>query len=272
MKPPRILIVAGSDSGGGAGVQADIKTVTALGGYAATAIAAITVQNTLGVAAVHPIPRDIVAAQIEAVVSDIGADAWKLGMLGSVAIVECVAESYVRLGAGVPLVIDPVMIAKGGAQLLEEDAVDAVKGELIPLAALVTPNAPEAERLTGLEVRDLEGQKRAAEALLAAGARAALVKGGHIAGALVRDVLADGANLEVFEAERIDTRATHGTGCTLASAIAVGVGDGMPPRDAIVRARTYLRGAMLNAPGFGAGAQPLGHAWPLHASTVRDAS
>ncbi|MBL8549415.1 MAG: bifunctional hydroxymethylpyrimidine kinase/phosphomethylpyrimidine kinase [Hyphomonadaceae bacterium] len=272
MKQARILIVAGSDSGGGAGVQADIKTVTALGGFATTAIAAITVQNTLGVTGVHPIPPEIVAAQIEAVMSDIGADAWKLGMLGSTDIVETVAESYSRLGAGIPLVLDPVMIAKGGASLLAEDAIDAVKSRLLPLAAIATPNAPEAERLTGLPVRDLDGQKRAAEALLEAGARAVLVKGGHIGdGAIVRDVLATQGNLEVFEAERIDTRATHGTGCTLASAIAAGLGEGLPLREAIVRARTYLRRAMLNAPGFGRGAQPLGHAWPFNASTVRDA-
>jgi hydroxymethylpyrimidine/phosphomethylpyrimidine kinase len=184
--------------------------------------------------------------------------------------VDCVAESYARLGAGVPLVLDPVMIAKGGAALLEEDAIDGVRTKLMPLAALVTPNAPEAERLTGLPVRDLDGQKRAAEALIKAGARAVLVKGGHIEGqndkGIVRDVFSDGASLEVFEAERIDTRATHGTGCTLASAIATGLGEGRPLRDAIVRARTYLRGAMLNAPGFGAGAQPLGHAWPFNAS------
>jgi hydroxymethylpyrimidine/phosphomethylpyrimidine kinase len=261
----RVLIVAGSDSGGGAGVQADIKTVTALGGYAATAITAITVQNTLGVTAVHAIPVEIVSGQIEAVANDLGADAWKLGMLSSADIVECVAEAHAKLGGGAPLVLDPVMIAKGGAQLLEENAIEALKRLLLPRAAIVTPNAPEAERLTGLEVRDLEGQKRAAAALLELGARAALVKGGHIEGAVVRDALADARGVEVFEAERIDTRATHGTGCTLASAIAAGIARNMGLREAIVRARTYLRGAMLNAPGLGGGHQPLGHSWTVRA-------
>jgi hydroxymethylpyrimidine/phosphomethylpyrimidine kinase len=259
----RVLSIAGSDSGGGAGVQADVKTVTALRGYAMTAITAITVQNTLGVSAVHPVPPEIVAAQIEAVMSDLGADCWKLGMLGSAEIVECVAHAHAELGDGVPLVLDPVMIAKGGAPLLEEAAIAALKQKLLPRAALVTPNAPEAERLAGFAVRDVEGQKRAARALLEAGARAALVKGGHLPGAVVRDVLADAAGVEVFECERIETRATHGTGCTLASAVATGLAQGMALRDAIVRARTYLRGAMLNAPGLGRGRQPLGHAWTV---------
>jgi hydroxymethylpyrimidine/phosphomethylpyrimidine kinase len=263
MSKGRVLIVAGSDSGGGAGVQADVKTVTALGGYAMSAVTAITVQNTLGVTGVHALPPALVAAQIEAVVSDLGADCWKLGMLGGRDIVACVANAYRRAGAGVPLVLDPVMIAKSGASLLEEDAVDALVAELMPLAAVVTPNAPEAERLTGVEIDDLEGQKRAAEALVEAGAKAALVKGGHVDGPVVRDVFADAAGIAVFEAERIDTRATHGTGCTLASAIATGLAQGLPLRGAIVRARTYLRGAMLNAPGFGRGAQPLGHAWTV---------
>jgi hydroxymethylpyrimidine/phosphomethylpyrimidine kinase len=260
----RVLIIAGSDSGGGAGVQADIKTVTALGGYAATAITAITVQNTLGVSAVHEVPVEIVRAQIEAVMSDIGADAWKLGMLGAAAHVRAVADAYAAVGGGAAMVLDPVMIAKGGAALLAEDAIEVIASELVPRAAIVTPNAPEAEALTGVEVRGLDGQIDAAEALVEnLGAHAALVKGGHIEGEIIRDVLLTREGYRVFESERIDTKATHGTGCTLASAIAAYLAQGLPLPDAVEQARAYLRQAILNAPGFGQGHQPLGHNWPL---------
>jgi hydroxymethylpyrimidine/phosphomethylpyrimidine kinase len=260
----RVLIIAGSDSGGGAGVQADIKTVTALGGYAATAITAITVQNTLGVSAVHEVPVEIVRAQIEAVMSDIGADAWKLGMLGAAAHVRAVADAYAAVGGGAAMVLDPVMIAKGGAALLAEDAIEVIASELVPRAAIVTPNAPEAEALTGVEVRGLDGQIDAAEALVEnLGAHAALVKGGHIEGEIIRDVLLTREGYRVFESERIDTKATHGTGCTLASAIAAYLAQGVPLPDAVEQARAYLRQAILNAPGFGQGHQPLGHNWPL---------
>ncbi len=260
----RVLIIAGSDSGGGAGVQADIKTVTALGGYAATAITAITVQNTQGVSAVHDVPVEIVRAQIEAVMSDIGADAWKLGMLGSAAHVRAVAEAYVAVGSGAAIVLDPVMIAKGGAALLADDAVEVIATELVPRAAIVTPNAPEAEALTGVEVRGLDGQIDAAEALVEnLGAHAALVKGGHIEGDIIRDVLLTREGYRVFESPRIDTKATHGTGCTLASAIAAYLAQGATLPDAVEKARVYLREAILNAPGLGQGHQPLGHNWPL---------
>ncbi|MES1198773.1 MAG: bifunctional hydroxymethylpyrimidine kinase/phosphomethylpyrimidine kinase [Pseudomonadota bacterium] len=259
----RVLSIAGSDSGGGAGVQADIKTVTALGGYAMTAITAITVQNTLGVSGVHEIPPAIVRAQIEAVMSDLGADAWKTGMLGSAAHVRVVTDAYRAFGAGVPLIVDPVMIAKGGASLLSDDAVALVRDELTPLAAIVTPNAPEAERLTGVEVRDVEGQTRAAEILLRSGAVSALVKGGHIEGDMVRDVLATRDGVTVFESPRIQTRATHGTGCTLASAIATHLAQGAPLERAVADARAYLLRAIEAAPGFGEGHQPLGHGWTV---------
>jgi hydroxymethylpyrimidine/phosphomethylpyrimidine kinase len=264
----RVLIIAGSDSGGGAGIQADIKTVTVLGGYAMTAITAVTVQNTLGVMGVHAIPPDVVRAQIEAVQSDLGADAWKIGMLGSAAHVRVVEESYrwavETFGSAPPMILDPVMIAKGGAALLNEDAVAIIRDELMPCAALVTPNAPEAERLTGLDVRDLDGQKRAADALVnRLGAWCALVKGGHIHGGRVRDVLLTPAGMRVFESPRIDTKATHGTGCTLASAIAAYVAQGLEIEPAVERARDYLMQAIAAAPGFGHGHQPLGHNWPL---------
>ena len=258
----RVLIIAGSDSGGGAGVQADIKTVTALGGYAATAITAITVQNTLGVTGVHPIPLDIIAAQARAVLDDIGADAIKTGMLGDVATVELVAR-LLDSAAGVPAVIDPVMVAKGGASLLEAKAVAAVKTLLVPRAALLTPNAPEAEALTGLTVATPDDQRRAGEALLALGARAVLMKGGHVAGDRVVDILMTADGETTFEGERIDTRHTHGTGCTLASACAAGLAQGLPLTAAVARAWTYVHEAMLRAPGFGAGHGPLDHAWPM---------
>ncbi|HYD86948.1 MAG TPA: bifunctional hydroxymethylpyrimidine kinase/phosphomethylpyrimidine kinase [Vitreimonas sp.] len=260
----RVLIVAGSDSGGGAGVQADIKTVTALGGYAMTAITAITVQNTLGVTAVHEVPTEIVNGQIEAVMVDLGADAWKLGMLGSAAHVRTVMEAWYAVGAGAPVVLDPVMIAKGGASLLAEDAVAVIRDEMMPIAAIVTPNAPEAEALTGVDVRDLDGQINAAEILVEQlGAWSALVKGGHIEGDIVRDVLLTREGYRVFEGPRIATRATHGTGCTLASAIAANLALGAPLEPAVEKARAYLMEAIRRAPGLGQGHGPLGHSWPL---------
>jgi hydroxymethylpyrimidine/phosphomethylpyrimidine kinase len=260
----RVLTVAGSDSGGGAGIQADIKAVTALGGYAMTAITAITVQNTLGVSAVHEVPVEIVRQQIEAVMSDLGADAWKLGMLGSAAHARAVADAYREVGAGVPMVLDPVMIAKGGASLLASDAIEVIATQLIPLSAIVTPNAPEAEALTGIEVRDLDGQMSAAEMLVEElGAYSALVKGGHIEGDVIRDVLLTREGYRVFEGPRIETRATHGTGCTLASAIAAHIALGANLEQAVERARDYLLEAIRQAPGLGQGHGPLGHNWPL---------
>ncbi len=265
----RVLIIAGSDSGGGAGIQADIKTVTALGGYAMTAITAITVQNTLGVFGVHPIPADIVEAQIRAVLDDIGADVIKIGMLGDRTIVEAVARTLEERAAGIPIVLDPVMIAKGGAALLAEEAIEALRWLLIPRATLVTPNAPEAERLTQFRVGDVNGQQRAARRITHYGAAGALVKGGHIPGDSVTDVLVMQGYPEVpevfFESPRIETRATHGTGCTLASAIATKLAQGVALPEAVRLAREYLLEAIRRAPGFGAGHGPLDHAW-----TTRD--
>jgi len=262
----RVLIVAGSDSGGGAGIQADIKTVTALGGYAMTAITAVTVQNTLGVSNVHEVPPSIVREQIEAVMGDLGADTWKLGMLGSAAHVRAVMEAWYTVGEGAPVVLDPVMVAKGGASLLAADAIAVIRDELMPVAAIVTPNAPEAEALTGVEVRDLDGQINAAEILVEQlGAFSALVKGGHIAGDIVRDVLLTREGYRVFESPRIDTRATHGTGCTLASAIAVHNALGVPLEPSVEQARAYLMEAIRRAPGIGKGHGPLAHNWPCKA-------
>ena len=257
----RVLILAGSDSGGGAGVQADIKAVTMMGGFAATAITAITVQNTLGVHGVHPLPLDLIAAQARAVLEDIGTDAVKTGMLGSVEVVETVAALLDEAKA--PAVVDPVMVAKGGHPLLPEDAVQAVARLMIPRAALLTPNAPEAEALTGLEVVDLDGQRRAGEALLKLGARAVLMKGGHVPGPAVIDLLLTSDGETVLESERVETRHTHGTGCTLASACAAGLAMGRPLEVAVAEAWAYVGEAIRRAPGLGGGHGPLDHAWPV---------
>ncbi|SFS52389.1 bifunctional hydroxymethylpyrimidine kinase/phosphomethylpyrimidine kinase [Brevundimonas viscosa] len=257
----RVLIIAGSDSGGGAGIQADIKAVTAMGGYAATAITAITVQNTLGVQDVHPLPLDLIEAQARAVLDDIGADAIKTGMLGSVEVVERVAA--ILDSADVPAVVDPVMIAKGGHPLLPDAAVGAVRRLMVPRAALLTPNAPEAEALTGVPVADLDGQRRAGEALLALGARAVLMKGGHVPGETVVDLLLTPSGETVLEGERVETRHTHGTGCTLASACAAGLAKGLPLEVAVAEAWAYVAEAIRRAPGLGQGHGPLDHGWPL---------
>lgn len=254
----RVLIVAGSDSGGGAGIQADIKAVTALGGFAATAITALTAQNTLGVHGIQEVPIDFVRQQIDVVLDDIGADAIKTGMLHRVEVIEAVAESL--SGCNAPLVADPVMVAKGGARLLDQGATDAVVATLLPIAAVITPNIPEAEVLTGLDIADVDGMKRAAEKLLAMGAGAVLLKGGHLTGERLTDLLLTDAGFEVFEGDRIDTKHTHGTGCTTASALAAGLAQGMGLTDAFARARAYVLEAIRTAPGYGAGHGPLNHA------------
>ncbi|HEY2178672.1 MAG TPA: bifunctional hydroxymethylpyrimidine kinase/phosphomethylpyrimidine kinase [Caulobacteraceae bacterium] len=260
MPDGRVLIIAGSDSGGGAGVQADIKTVTMLGGYAATAITAVTVQNTLGVAAIHPIPAAIVEAQARAVLEDIGADAIKLGMLRGADVVEAVARVLASAPA-VPAVIDPVILATSGERLLEERGLDALRTLLLPAAALFTPNAPEAAALTGLAVTTTDDLRRAGETLLEAGCAAVLMKGGHIAGETVVDILMSPSGETTFEGPRMAGR--HGTGCTLASACAVGLAQGLALEAAAARAWAYTAEAIRCAPGLGAGAGPLNHGWLL---------
>jgi hydroxymethylpyrimidine/phosphomethylpyrimidine kinase len=261
----RVLIVAGSDSGGGAGIQADIKTVTMLEGYAATAITALTAQNTRGVFDVLPIPPAFVRRQIEVVLDDIGADAIKTGMLHDEAVITAVAAALDEYAPDTPLVVDPVMVAKGGARLIEEDAIDALKRLLIARAAAVTPNLVEAEILAGRGIASVAAMRRAAQDLLALGCRAVLLKGGHLPGETVTDVLATPAGVRVWESPRIDTRHTHGTGCTLASALAAGLAQGMDIESATERAREYVRRAIASAPGFGSGHGPLDHAHPLRA-------
>jgi hydroxymethylpyrimidine/phosphomethylpyrimidine kinase len=258
----RVLIVAGSDSGGGAGIQADIKTVTALGGYAATAITALTIQNTLGVHGVVATPSKAVRAQMDVVLKDIGADILKTGMLGDKLLVETLAEAFEDLAKGIPRVIDPVMVATSGDMLLPRAAIDAVRQLMIPGAALVTPNAPEAEVLTGKAVDGINGQRRAAEKLLEMGAVAALVKGGHVAGDVIVDVLATQKGEHFFDGPRIATKATHGTGCTLASGIATGLARGLTLIDAVALSRAYLIEAIGRAPVLGQGNGPVDHGWP----------
>ena len=252
----RVLVIAGSDSGGGAGIQADIKAIMAMGGFAATAVTSITAQNTLGVHAVHPLPPDLVQAQIKAVLDDIGADAIKTGMLGETATVLCVVACIEQSARALPLVVDPVMVAKGGQSLLRDEALDALRQRLVPLAALITPNLPEAEVLLGHPIRD---PAVAATELLRTGARAVLLKGGHGEGPMLTDVLADAAGVRSFTLPRIESRHTHGTGCTLASAIAAGLAQGMGLDAAVDRARRYIQAAIRTAPGFGAGHGPLNH-------------
>lgn len=257
---PRVLIVAGSDSGGGAGVQADIKTVTALGGYAASAVTALTAQNTLGVQGVLPVPVEFVLAQIRSVLSDIGADAIKTGMLFSRELIEAVATELSTAAIETPMVVDPVMIAKGGAPLLLDEARAALVSQLLPMATLLTPNLPEAEALTGHRATTSDGLAELAERLLNLGPKAVLVKGGHLPGSPVVDVLRTREGLvRRFESPRIDTRSDHGTGCTLASAIASKLGAGSTLEDAVASARDYLTCALRAAPGFGAGHGPLHH-------------
>jgi len=260
----RVLIIAGSDSGGGAGIQADIKTVTMLDGYAATAITALTAQNTKGVFGVLPIPPEFIRKQIEVVLDDIGADAIKTGMLHDAAVIETVAAVLQQRASGIPLVVDPVMVAKGGARLIDPDAVEALKRLLIARATVLTPNLPEAETLCGTTIGDIAAMRSAGEKLLRLGCRAVLVKGGHLAGNLVSDVLVTAAGIRVWESPRIDTRHTHGTGCTLASAIAAGLAQGIEIEHAVDRARGYVQRAIASAPGFGRGHGPLDHAHPLH--------
>ena len=254
---PRAMTIAGSDSGGGAGIQADLKTFAALGVYGTSVLTAITSQNTLRVTDVMELPTSLIASQIDAVLSDIGTDAVKTGMLSSSAIIETVAEKIGEHGLRV-LVVDPVMVAKGGDRLLQEEAVEALRNTLLPLAQVVTPNAPEAQVLTGREVRTLGDARDAARELVAMGARAAVVKGGHLEGPAT-DILYDGKDFRLFTTQRIETTSVHGTGCTFASAIAAGLAKGLTVRDALAHAKSYVTAAIRQAFPMGQGHGPLNH-------------
>jgi hydroxymethylpyrimidine/phosphomethylpyrimidine kinase len=256
---PRALTIAGSDSGGGAGIQADLKTFMAFGVFGMSAVTAITAQNTVGVSAIHPIPLDVIQAQIVDVFTDIGVDAAKTGMLGSVEVVRLVAATVQRLR--VPnLVVDPVMVAKSGDVLLADDARDAVRETLLPLATVITPNLPEAEALVGEPVRDLAEMRSAARALHALGPRWVVVKGGHLGGDQdAIDLVFDGASFIELSAPRTSGTSVHGTGCTFSAAIAAGLAQGQTPPDAIRRAKKYISAAIVSAPGLGHGHGPSNH-------------
>lgn len=255
----RVLICAGSDSGGGAGIQADIKTVTALGGYAATAITALTAQNTQGVFGVVGVAPNFVQQQMTLVLEDIGADAIKTGMLADSTTIAAVVAILRSHATKRPIVVDPVMIAQSGDSLLEDSAVAALRSELLPLASVITPNLPEAETLLGRRIDDADAMETAARDLRESGAAAVLLKGGHAGGETVVDVLAWADGLERFESPRIPSSNNHGTGCTLASALATGLAQGLALRDAVVRARAYVQAAIRTAPDYGAGNGPLNH-------------
>ena len=256
--PPVVLTVAGSDSGGGAGIQADLKTFHQWGVYGVSAVTAVTAQNTRGVQKVHATPPAVVAAQIESVADDFAVRAVKTGMLAGADTVRAVVEALREHDLG-RYVLDPVMVATSGDRLLDSDAVDAVRDELLPLAALIAPNWPEAVVLTGVEEDSVEGMERAARLLVDAGAGAALVKGGHLAGEEVVDVLWDGRAIRVLRGRRIATRHTHGTGCSLSAAIAAGLALGRPVPKAAEVAVAWVRRAIAEAPGLGQGSGPINH-------------
>ena len=258
---PTVMTIAGSDSGGGAGIQADLKTFAAMGVYGTTVLTAITAQNTLGVAGVHEIPVDMVAAQIEAVITDIGADAVKTGMLASSAIIDTVARELAHFRVD-RLVVDPVIVAKSGDRLLREDAVASMRHSLLPLATVVTPNIPEAEALTNIEIKTTQDARRAAERIVSMGAQSVVVKGGHLSGDPV-DLFYDGREFREFNATRIQTRNTHGTGCTFASAIAAGLAKGMDVVDAVAAAKEYVTEAIRHSFDVGKGHGPLNHFYTL---------
>lgn len=265
----RVLIIAGSDPSGGAGLQADIKTATALGAYAAAAVTALTVQDTRRVHSVHGLDPVLVAEQAGAVLEDIGADAIKIGMLGSADIVHTVAELLSTHAASIPIVLDPVLAATSGDALAGPATKAAMIERLMPLAFLVTPNRGEAEQLCGLPVADPADQEAAGKALIALGAKAALVKGGHVSGETVCDVLVEGAGpnerIRRYTHPRLRSTSTHGTGCTLSTAIACRLAQGWSLQDAVADGIEFVRRAIETAPGLGSGAGPLNHAWPLEA-------
>lgn len=263
----RILVIAGSDSGGGAGIQADIKTIIALGGYAMTAITALTAQDTLGVHAVHAVPSAFIRHQIRLAFDDIGVDVIKTGMLADTPTIDAVCDELATIARLPPLVVDPVMSAKGGASLLAQQAVAQLKRRLIPMATLITPNIPEAEILTGFAITDESGMHHAAAALLILGAPAVLLKGGHLDSPDVIDILVTATGSHVFRAPRISSRHTHGTGCTLASAIATGLAQDLSLAQAAQRAQHYVQAAIQNAPRYGQGHGPLNHAALLEQTT-----
>lgn len=256
----RVLTIAGSDSGGGAGIQADLKTMLACGVHGMSVVTAITAQNSLGVQGVWELPIDAIEKQFNSVVDDIGVDAVKTGMLASVEVVEAVAGLIERLPAHVAVVVDPVGVSKHGDSLLASDAVEVMREKLLPLATVITPNLFEVAQLTGLTVSDVSAMPHAADALLAFGPEWVLVKGGHLSGAAT-DLLSNGRETFHFTAERHDNRHTHGTGCTLASAIASFLAQGEKMPDAVASAKEYITGAIQAGFSLGSGIGPVDHGW-----------
>jgi hydroxymethylpyrimidine/phosphomethylpyrimidine kinase len=254
---PVAFTIAGSDPSGGAGLQADLKTFHQFGVYGEAVVTLVTVQNSLRVSCVEVLPLDLVLEQIRAVVEDMPPDAAKTGALGSAEMVEAVARAAAEFGF--PLVVDPVMVSKHGLPLLPEAAVHAIRQHLLPRAALVTPNIPEAEALTGIPIRTLDDMRRAARRICEMGARAALIKGGHTPGEDSTDILFDGAGWRDFPAPRIATRHTHGTGCTFSAAIAAGLARGQALDEAVARAKRFIQEAIRTNPGLGRGAGPVNH-------------
>lgn len=260
-KVPRAMTIAGSDSGGGAGIQADLKTFAAMGVYGISVLTAITAQNTLKVTDVMELPVSLIKSQIDTVLSDIGTDVIKTGMLSSAAVIFTVAEKIKEYNL-INLVVDPVMVAKGGDRLLREDAVDSLRTLLIPLARVVTPNIPEAEALTGRKIKNIDDARYAATEIVSMGAEAVVVKGGHLSGPAT-DILFDGSKTLVFTSDRISTTSLHGTGCTFASATAAGLAKGLSVRGAVEQAKTYVTKAIQNAHPIGLGHGPLNHFFDL---------
>ncbi|MFF3553513.1 bifunctional hydroxymethylpyrimidine kinase/phosphomethylpyrimidine kinase [Streptomyces tsukubensis] len=256
--PPRVLTVAGSDSGGGAGIQADLKTMLALGTHGMSVIAAVTAQNSVGVQGFWELPAEAVRAQYRSVVDDIGVQAVKTGMLASAGLVETVAALLATTDA--PVVVDPVGVSKHGDSLLADSALDSVRRSLLPLATVATPNLDEVAQLTGVVAGDETGLRRAADAVLGFGPGWALIKGGHLEGDAV-DLLTDGTEEHWFRAPRLDNRHTHGTGCTLASAIAAGLAKGLGVPEAVAAAKEYVTGAIAAGFPLGAGIGPVHHGW-----------
>lgn len=256
----RVLTIAGSDSGAGAGIQADLKTFAAHGVYGTTALTAVTAQNTCGVTDVLALPSDLVTAQIEAVVSDIGVDACKTGMLPNAAVVEAVAAAVAAFD--IPyLVVDPVMVAKSGDRLIDDEALGALRTELLRHAFLVTPNIPEAEVLAGMSIGNDADRRTAAERILALGPTAVLIKGGHLDRADIRDLLVDREGASEFTGERVPGTSTHGTGCTFSAALVAHLALGRSLREAIPLAQRYVAGAIRHSPAIGRGHGPMGHFW-----------
>ena len=264
----RVLVIAGSDSGGGAGVQADIKTITALDAFAMTAISVLTAQDTKGVSGIHDVPPAFIREQMKVVLADLGVDVIKTGMLHLPAVIDTVAETLLETSTVAPIVVDPVMSAKSGDALISRDATETLVRRLIPMATVLTPNLPEASILVGRPIRSFADMEAAGDDLLALGAVHVLLKGGHLAGDHVRDLLFGPGKTRIFESPRINSKHTHGTGCTLASAIASGLAQGLGIEKSITRARGYVIEAIRTAPGFGVGHGPMNHSHTVSAARV----